>query len=148
MGTYNIIIFLLLGIFSWEDPEEREVALTCLFLNWKCFKMLYILFQNFKNTQVGNVELILCLIVLRLLGLHWCDHNIKDLSHVVLHKWNYWYSLTCLGLYCNYNVHLSVCYTFWNSFLSFYWRESLDIWYIAFACWLVSCLPFSGSSPI
>ena len=29
-------------------------------------------------------------------------------------------------------------------YLSFYWKKWFYIWYMALACWLVLCLPFSG----
>ena len=33
---------------------------------------------------------------------------------------------------------------FRNSYLSFYWKKLLYIWYMALAWWLVPCLPFPG----
>ena len=42
------------------------------------------------------------------------------------------------------SVRLSVRSHFRNRYLSFYWKKWFDIWYMAFAWWLVPCLPFPG----
>ena len=48
------------------------------------------------------------------------------------------------GLYCNHLVRLSVRLHFRNRYLSFYWKKWFYIWYMAFAWWIVPCLPFPG----
>jgi hypothetical protein len=40
--------------------------------------------------------------------------------------------------------HVSRNENFRNSYLSFYWKKWFYIWYMAFAWWLVPCLPFPG----
>ena len=41
-------------------------------------------------------------------------------------------------------VRPSVRSHFRNRYLSFYWKKWFYIWYMAFAWWLVPCLPFPG----
>jgi hypothetical protein len=41
-------------------------------------------------------------------------------------------------------VHVCRNENFRNSYLSFYWKKWLYIWYMALTWWLVPCLPFPG----
>ena len=40
--------------------------------------------------------------------------------------------------------HVCRSKNFCNRYLSFYWKKWFYIWYMAFAWWLVPCLPFPG----
>ena len=42
------------------------------------------------------------------------------------------------------SVRLSIRSHFRNIYLCFYWKKWFYIWYMAFAWWLVPCLPFPG----
>jgi hypothetical protein len=41
-------------------------------------------------------------------------------------------------------VHVCRNENFCNRYLSFYWKKWFYIWYMAFAWWIVPCLPFPG----
>ena len=97
-GITFIIFFKILGIFHrWM----RWGALACLLWSWIFFKKLHILCQNPKNIKKENVKFnkfVGFIAFLALLGLHWYDHDIKNLSSVVLHNWNKVYYFTCFGV--------------------------------------------------
>jgi hypothetical protein len=77
-------------------------------------------------------------------------------------KWFYiwymalaWWLVPCLHfpglphIYFLFTVRLRIFHVcrnknFRNSYLSFYWKKWFYIWYMAFAWWLVLCLPFPG----
>jgi hypothetical protein len=77
-------------------------------------------------------------------------------------KWFYiwytalaWWLVPCLPfpglphIYLLFTVRLIIFHVcrnenFHNSFLSFYWKKWLYIWYMALAWWLVPCLSFPG----
>jgi hypothetical protein len=77
-------------------------------------------------------------------------------------KWFYiwymalaWWLVPCLPfpglphIYFLFTVRLKIFHVyrnenFRNSYLSFYWKKWFYIWYMAFAWWLVQCLPFPG----
>ena len=66
-----------------------------------------------------------------------------------------WWLVSCLPfpgsphIYFLFTVRLRIFHVccnenFRNSYLSFYWKKWLYIWYMALAWWLVPCLPFPG----
>ena len=77
-------------------------------------------------------------------------------------KWIYiwymalaWWLVPCLPFPCL--PHIYFLFTVWltifhvcrnksfcNRYLSFYWKKWFYIWYMAFAWWIVLCLPFPG----
>ena len=71
----------------------------------------------------------------------WLWHG--DLYHVTPFQV---YRTSTYGLQCDLEFFMFavVNENFRNSYLSFYWKKWFYIWYMAFAWWLVLCLPFPG----